>query len=287
MEWVRGNGVLSMVTSIRDVLAWIHFINKVVVGEGLKVGEAILQGARLVWLDGLQADGGAANPAAVATFQELCVKKLQTLTGCTMSTTTPQMIEDSERLSVPPFSIAKRKGCIGEAAKYIFATQTTTVNVQKILRALQIAKPVLLEGSPGIGKTSLVEALARRIGQPVVRINLSDQTDIGDLFGSDLPVEGGAVGQFAWRNGPFLDALSHGAWILLDELNLASQSVLEGLNAVFDHRGEVYIPGRKIKEFLNEIMDMQEFSLIINHPIICIDFDAQKLNCDKLHFITI
>ncbi len=30
--------------------------------------------------------------------------------------------------------------------------------------------------------------------------------------------------------------------MLLDELNLASQSVLEGLNACLDHRGTVYIP---------------------------------------------
>ena len=33
-----------------------------------------------------------------------------------------------------------------------------------------------------------------------------------------------------------------GAWILLDELNLATQSVLEGLNACLDHRGEIYVP---------------------------------------------
>lgn len=31
-------------------------------------------------------------------------------------------------------------------------------------------------------------------------------------------------------------------WPLLSKLNLASQSVLEGLNACFDHRAEVYIP---------------------------------------------
>ena len=37
------------------------------------------------------------------------------------------------------------------------------------------SKPILLEGSPGIGKTSLVEALALKLDQPVVRINLSDQ----------------------------------------------------------------------------------------------------------------
>ena len=110
------------------------------------------------------------------------------------------------------------------------------------MRGLQISKPILLEGSPGIGKTSLVEALACRLGENITRINLSDQTDVADLFGSDLPVEGGQAGQFQWRNGPFLDAMERGHWILLDELNLASQSVLEGLNAVFDHRNEVYIP---------------------------------------------
>lgn len=40
-------------------------------------------------------------------------------------------------------------------------------------------------------------------------------------------------------DGPLLEALRRGAWVLLDELNLASQSVLEGLNAVLDHREEV------------------------------------------------
>ena len=33
--------------------------------------------------------------------------------------------------------------------------------------------------------------------------------------------------------------MRRGAWVLLDELNLASQTVLEGLNAVLDHRAEV------------------------------------------------
>jgi midasin len=34
--------------------------------------------------------------------------------------------------------------------------------------------------------------------------------------------------------------MQKGEWVLLDEMNLASQSVLEGLNACFDHR-EIYI----------------------------------------------
>ena len=48
--------------------------------------------------------------------------------------------------------------------------------------------------------------------------------------------------RFAWSDGIFLKALRAGDWVLLDELNLASQSVLEGLNACLDHRGTVYIP---------------------------------------------
>ena len=43
-------------------------------------------------------------------------------------------------------------------------------------------------------------------------------------------------------DGPLLGALKAGKWVLLDELNLASQSVLEGLNAVLDHREEVPPP---------------------------------------------
>ena len=38
------------------------------------------------------------------------------------------------------------------------------------------------------------------------------------------------------------NVLDSGYWILLDELNLATQSVLEGLNACLDHRAEIFIP---------------------------------------------
>lgn len=70
--------------------------------------------------------------------------------------------------------------------------------------------------------------------------------DITDLFGTDLPSEDGS---FTFKEGAFLNALQNGDWILLDELNLAPQPVLEGLNACLDHRGEVFIPelGRTFK----------------------------------------
>lgn len=119
---------------------------------------------------------------------------------------------------------------------------TAYENALRVVRACQVHKPILLEGSPGVGKTSLITALAKLAGYHLCRINLSDQTDLIDLFGSDLPVENGAPGEFAWKAAEFLQALQHGHWVLLDEMNLAPQAVLEGLNAVLDHRGTVYIP---------------------------------------------
>ncbi|XP_067273008.1 midasin [Pseudorasbora parva] len=264
------------ILSVRDILSWVNFMNTVcerdedgfmTMGEleeeepewdqRLDTVTAFIHAACLVYVDGIGSGTtvSASENALVARklSLEYLEKRLSRITELdeemrdtlrvydTSVPREPQWGEDF--FGIDPFYIAAGPESEGRSlSDYALSAGTTAVNAQRLLRALKLQRPILLEGSPGVGKTSLVTALAKASGNHLVRINLSDQTDVTDLFGTDLPVEGGKGGEFAWRDGPLLAGLKAGHWIVLDELNLASQSVLEGLNACFDHRAEIYIP---------------------------------------------
>ena len=235
---------LASSASIRQVLTWVHFINTF---RSDNVYFLLLHGAAMAFIDGL-----GANPSAKLSIsqtlpsiaRQACLEKLTKLFRHDMLSIYYERITLSyseEYLKFGYFELAKATE-VTLHSTFNFEAPTTLNNALRVVRALQLQKPVLLEGSPGVGKTTLVTTLASAIGMPLTRINLSEQTDIMDLFGSDVPVEGGSAGQFSWRDAPFLQAMQRGEWVLLDEMNLASQSILEGLNACLDHRGQVYVP---------------------------------------------
>ena len=67
---------------------------------------------------------------------------------------------------IPPFFVERGPHSGAEpGAAFDFRAPTTARNALRVLRALQLKRSVLLEGSPGVGKTALVAALARASGK--------------------------------------------------------------------------------------------------------------------------
>ncbi|SBT44952.1 dynein-related AAA-type ATPase, putative [Plasmodium ovale wallikeri] len=175
-----------------------------------------------------------------------------------------------------------------ENSHFVFNTPNIKKNLYKIVRAMQLENSILLEGSPGVGKTCIINILAKLTKNKLIRINLSECTDIYDFIGSYFPVKSqkGPVGaargnpeqqekedrvsaengraengsaqngsaqngsadrartafQYVWKDGKLIECMKKGYWILIDEINLANQQTLEGINSILDHRKEIFIP---------------------------------------------
>ena len=102
-------------------------------------------------------------------------------------------------------------------------------NIKKIIKS-GIFYPTYIQGLSGNGKTLGVEQACAALNRELIRVNITIETDEDDLIGGFRLVNGETV----WHNGPVVEALSRGAVLLLDEVDLASnkilclQSVLEG-----------------------------------------------------------
>ncbi len=90
--------------------------------------------------------------------------------------------------------------------------------------------PAYITGLSGNGKTMMVEQVCANEKRECVRVNITIETDEDDLIGGFRLVNGETV----WQDGPVVTAMTRGAVLLLDEVDLGSnkmmclQPVLEG-----------------------------------------------------------
>lgn len=119
-------------------------------------------------------------------------------------------------------------------------TPTVMGHLKNLARAVLLKKyPILLQGPTSSGKTSLISYLAQATGHKCIRINNHEHTDIQDYIGSYMS---DSDGRLVFNEGPLIQALRYGYWVILDELNLAPSDVLEALNRLLDDNRELFVP---------------------------------------------
>lgn len=151
--------------------------------------------------------------------------------------------------------------------------------LRAVVRGAKHSLPTALEGPTAASKTTVVLFLGRLLGRPVARLNLSGQTDAGELIGRFVPLptghdwdlaslracephlqpltrellqqaqgreltwaervlirraEGIENHQWRFQEGVLPQAMRHGHFVLLDELNLAEPQNLERVNSLLE-----------------------------------------------------
>jgi len=99
---------------------------------------------------------------------------------------------------------------------------------------------IMLTGHTGCGKTSIIQQIAARTKNNLIRVNLNGQMTISDFVGM-WSVRGG---EMVWVDGVLPKAMREGYWMILDEIDFAGQEILSVLNSVLEPSGALMLKER-------------------------------------------
>lgn len=115
-----------------------------------------------------------------------------------------------------------------------------------VCRDLMEGRNVLLTGHMGTGKSSLFEQIAARANRGLIRINCSGQMSLSSFVGH----HGIVNGDTRWVDGFVPEALRHGYWLLLDEIDFAEPKILSVINGVLETNGRLFLKEKDGREVL-------------------------------------
>lgn len=191
-----GRMVFERPLGTRDLLKWCGRLDEILRASGCKTGEEPITDttrdrmfleAADVFVGGVK-EINARNIliGVIAREMHLSPERVEHY----LTSYVPDLEDNESRLTVGRVSFAKgRKTTRGAKNKRPFATTTHAKRLlEQIAVAVRHKEPLLLVGETGIGKTTVVQQLAESLGHQLVAVNLSQQSEAGDLLGGFKPV---------------------------------------------------------------------------------------------------
>jgi midasin len=146
--------MISLQLSLRDILSWADFVVEARKrNPSLALHEAYCHGARLMHLDGLGLGMGMSSfdTAKVRTLAENFLRDQVEDIGGGIEARSIVFSGDKGLFGCSPFLIEAK--CHTVDNSFQLDAPTTALNAYRTLRAMQLTKPILLEGPPGVGRS--------------------------------------------------------------------------------------------------------------------------------------
>ena len=125
------------------------------------------------------------------------------------------------------------------------------------ITALSMGKNILLKGPTGAGKTKFAETLSSLFQQPMFSVNCSVDLDAESLLGFKTLSYDGEKQMIEFIPGPVINAMKHGTFLYIDEINMAKPETLPLINGVLDYRRTITNP------FTNEVVTAKDGFTVI------------------------
>ena len=193
---LHGRAALDRPIGTRDLLKWCGRLDEILRAAGCKTGdEAITETTRdRMFLEAVDCFVGNIHEAAsrstlittIAKEMHLSPERVQHY----LTAYIPDMEDTDTRLTIGRVSFTKPKRLSRiTKSKRPFAT---TTHAKKLLEQIGVSvrhrEPLLLVGETGIGKTTVIQQLADSLGHQLIAVNLSQQSEAGDLLGGFKPI---------------------------------------------------------------------------------------------------
>ncbi|RYC95917.1 Midasin [Fusarium oxysporum f. sp. narcissi] len=192
----RGRNIMDRQVTLRDLLKWCRRLRECLVAAGSKTGEEPITKTTSdqMFLEAVDCFVGSCpdpeigKQLIIAIAEEMQLPK--ELAEHYFTTHIPNLNESDNQFSIGRAVLRKKKQSnrVQKSKRPFASTAHAKKLLEQIAVAVKLNEPVLLVGETGIGKTTVVQQLAESLGHKLIAVNLSQQSEVGDLLGGFKPV---------------------------------------------------------------------------------------------------